>query len=236
MERTQFVDVDNQGWWLLEPELEQALEERRQALGACWQWTGDSRWYTDPQKLEEVFRFIEYGRPDLLRGLDDAQDVYRRQQWLDDLMAAKNPTGQEESPEPASAGPAAGAEEQVAAQPADGTGDSGQPAASAEATEQPETKKSSLFARKAAAVADEKAEEPAPSGAAAAAPAESTPARDDGQLHVISEQVQNVMADLSTDELAEIAKNLGLTVQQVRDIVGDPAFASAVAAEQAEVG
>ena len=91
MERAQFVDVDNQGWWLLQPELEPTLEEKRKALGASWQWTGDLRWYTDRQKMEEVFQFIEATRPDLLRELDEVQDVARREQWLDNLIGTKSP-------------------------------------------------------------------------------------------------------------------------------------------------
>ena len=58
MEKDQFVAVENQGWWLLEPDLDAALEERRRTLGECWDWT-DLRWYAERLKLEEVYQFLE---------------------------------------------------------------------------------------------------------------------------------------------------------------------------------
>ena len=67
MEKDQFVAVENQGWWLLEPDLDAALEERRRTLGECWDWT-DLRWYAERLKLEEVYQFLELNRADLLRG------------------------------------------------------------------------------------------------------------------------------------------------------------------------
>lgn len=113
MERDQFVDVDARGWWLVELQVDPALEPKRTALGECWGWT-DLQWFADRQKMEEMFRFLEANGPDLLRQLDEANDVNRRSKWLDDLIEAKRPAAphtavQETSPatvKPAGATPA----------------------------------------------------------------------------------------------------------------------------------
>ena len=54
MRREQFLDLESEPWWLLERELDPALEERRRSLGQCWGWT-DLQWYADPRKLEELY-------------------------------------------------------------------------------------------------------------------------------------------------------------------------------------
>ena len=129
MEKDQFVAVENQGWWLLEPDLDAALEERRRTLGECWDWT-DLRWYAERLKLEEVYQFLELNRADLLRELDDASDLYRRQKWLDDVIKAKRPAKPTTAEE---AAPAA------------------QKAADARPAQAPAAKKASAFGRRPAA-------------------------------------------------------------------------------------
>jgi hypothetical protein len=210
MDRTQFVDVSGHGWWLLEPDLDSGVEEKRVALGAAWGGSGDTGWYTDAQKLDEIFQFLEANRSDLLSELDADQDSYARQKWVDDLIGAK------EAATPAAAQVASGTEEQVAAPAGGSGGESAQPEASTAVPEQP--KKPGLFARKPAPVSEPEVEKPA--------------AVDEAQLEVINEQVQHVMEEMSDDQLAALAKDTGLSVDQVKEIVSDPSFASAVAAAQ----
>ena len=232
MERARFVGVDDQSWWLLQPELEPTLEEKRKALGASWQWTGDLRWYTDRQKMEEVFQFIEATRPDLLRELDEVQDVARREQWLDNLIGTKSPpveAATQEAPpvaqKPATAVTApAGTPRKASAfgrRESDQDRESGAPGEApaspgASATAPPtEARRASPFAKKAAPVTEPAAPEPAASTGAA-------PAADEEHLQQISEQVQTVMADLSPNELSAIAGDLGLTAEQVETMVQNP--------------
>ncbi len=245
MEKAQFVDVDNQTWWLLQHELEPVLEEKRKALGASWQWT-DLRWYTDRQKMEEVFQFIEATRPDLLRELDELQDVPRREQWLDNLINAKSPpvpaAAQEAStaaqtPAAPVAAPAAsprkasafGRRESDQGKGAASPGDAPAGSGGSVTAQTAEPRKAPLFAKKAAPVAEPAAQGPAASTGAA-------PAADEEQLQQISEQVQSVMSELSPDELSAIAGDLGLTAEEVESMVQDPSFASMVAEEQAHLG
>ena len=100
MQREQFLDVESEPWWLLERELDPALEERRRSLGQCWGWT-DLQWYGDARKLEELYLFLEQTGPVLLRDLDDAVDVDRRKRWLDELIEKKQPAGGDETQEAA---------------------------------------------------------------------------------------------------------------------------------------
>src|SRR5262249_29502413 len=177
--------------------------------------------------------------------LDEVQDVYRREQWLDNLINAKSQPvqagGQEASPvanKPATpiAPPATprkasafgsreSDQEQGAAAPGHAPASPGV-AAPAQAAA---PRKASPFAKKAAPAAEAVAQAPA----ASAGPA---PAADEGQLQHISEQVQSVMSELSPDELSTIAVDLGLTAEQVEGIVQNPAFASMVAEAQANLG
>ena len=106
MQREQFLDLESEPWWLLERELDPALEERRRSLGQCWGWT-DVRWYADPRKLEELYLFLEQTVPDLLRDLDDAVDVDRRKKWLDELIEKKQPAVGAETQEAAAPEPPA---------------------------------------------------------------------------------------------------------------------------------
>jgi hypothetical protein len=204
MDRTQFVDVANQGWWMLEPNLESAVEVKRQELGSSFDWPGDALWYTDPQKLEEILRFMDASGSNLLTTLDGVQDDYARQQWVDDLIAEKKAADTAAQAQSAGTGRE---EEQIEAP-------------EAEATPEPQApKKAGLFAKKPAAVSEPAAEEQAAPIAGAS-------------FDQINEQVQNVMSAMSDDQLAALADKTGLSVDQVRKIVADPSFASAVAAAQ----
>ena len=100
MQRERFLDLESEGWWLLERELDPALEERRRSLGQCWGWT-DLQWYGDARKLEELYLFLEQTVPVLLRDLDDAVDVDRRKKWLDELIEKKQSAGGHETEEAA---------------------------------------------------------------------------------------------------------------------------------------
>jgi len=246
MEKDQFIDVDKKSWWLLETEIDPALEQKRKTLGECWNFT-DLQWYTERLKMEEVYQFLELNRSELLRELDEAIDLYRREIWLDNVIHAKRPPKQQVAPQEPAAGKAADVQpkppaavpppapakkpsafgraktaEEPAAQAASGT-----PAAAggpAGAAQQAEPRKPSAFGRKAAAP-------PAPPPPAAASAA----AQEGGQVQAVSEQIQSVMSDLSADELSSIARDLGLTAQEVEAMVNDPEFASMVAEEQAQL-
>jgi hypothetical protein len=264
MDRTQFADVDSQGWWLLQAELEPALDEKRKALGECWKWS-DLRWYTDRLKLDEVFQFLEASRPDLLRELDEPQDLYRREAWLDGLILAKRPPEKaaEVPPAPPVAKKAAGAN--VAPPPvakkasafgrrqADGEAQA-EPAGASPPAAAPappaEPRKPSPFGKNAApreqptapasAPAAEGAPPPAPPPPAAEGapppPAPPPPAAEAEQLQQISGEIQDVMSELSADEIAAIAGDLGLTAEEVEAMVREPDFASMVVEEQAHLG
>jgi hypothetical protein len=244
MEKDQFIDTEKKSWWLLETEIDPALEQKRKTLGECWDWT-DLLWYTERLKMEEVYQFLEVNKSELLRELDEANDLYRRDIWLDSVIHAKRPPKQHVAPQEPTAGKAA----DVQAKPAVGA----PPTAPA--------KKPSAFGR--AKPTEESAAEPAAGGPAAAgvaaggqavepkkpspfgrkpaaAEAPARPAAREGvgagePLPPVSEQIQSVMSDLSADELSSIARDLGLTAAEVEAMVKDPDFAGMVAEEQAQL-
>ena len=102
LQREQFLDLETEPWWLLERELDPALEERRRSLGQCWGWT-DLQWYAEVRNLEQLYLFLEQTLPDLLRDLDEAADVDRRKKWLDELIEKKQPAAGHETQEAAAA-------------------------------------------------------------------------------------------------------------------------------------
>jgi hypothetical protein len=231
MEKDQFVIVENQGWWLLEPDLDAVLDERRRTLGECWGWT-DLRWYAERLKLEEVYQFLELNRADLLRELDDATEVYKRQKWLDDVITAKRPaqpTHAEEAapaankaaearPAPAPAAKKASAFGRRA--PAEGTPADSAPAANpatpaaagaAAAAEGAQPRKPSPFAKKAAP----RTEPAAP--VAAAGGAESV------------EQIRESLSQLAADP------NVPVNAQEVEELLKDPNFATNLAQAEAAI-
>jgi hypothetical protein len=230
MEKDQFVAVETQDWWLLQPDLEPALEDRRRALGECWNWT-ELRWYAERVKLEEVFQFLELNRADLLRELDEVNDdLYRRQKWVDDVIKAKKPP---EPTTPESAAPAAKkAAETEPAQPsapkkasafgrrgtAEGAPADSSPAPAAQpagatpggAAAETEPRKPSPFAKKAAAASG-------PAAQAAAGAAES------------AEQIRASLAQLAADP------NVPVSAEQVEELLKDPNFASNLAQAEAAI-
>ena len=64
-----------------------------------------------------------------------------------------------------------------------------------------------------------------------AGPGHATPT--DEQLGEVEEQIQTVISELSADELAAIASDLGLSPDEVEAMVKEPDFAALVADEQA---
>jgi hypothetical protein len=229
MEKDQFVAVETQGWWLLQPDLEPALEDRRRALGECWNWT-ELRWYAERLNLEEVFQFLELNRADLLRELDEVNDdLYRRQKWVDDVIKAKKPP---ERTTPESAAPAA--KKAAEAKPA-------QPSA---------PKKASAFGRRSTAeeapADSSSAPAPQPAGATpgpAAAGAEprkpspfakkaaaSGPAAQAGAGAAESaDQIRASLAQLAADP------NVPVSAEQVEELLKDPNFASNLAQAEAAI-
>jgi hypothetical protein len=231
MEKDQFVAVDTQGWWLLQPDLEPSLEERRRALGECWNWT-EPRWYAEHLKLEEVFQFLEVNRADLLRELDEVNDdLYRQQKWLDDLIKAKKPPAANapaeaapvakqvaaanpappSAPKKASAFGRRGAAEGASAESA--SAPTAQPAGAAQgsaAAGAGQPRKPSPFARKAAA-----ANEPAAQAAAGAAES--------------AEQIRASLTELAADP------NVPVSAEEVEQLLKDPNFASNLAQAEAAI-
>ncbi len=61
-------------------------------------------------------------------------------------------------------------------------------------------------------------------------------AASDEHLGEVDQQVQAIMAELSADDLAAIATDLGLSPEEVEAMVQEPDFAALVAEEQAHSG
>ncbi len=84
VEKEQFVDVESGNFWLLERGLEGQLLDARNELGKALGW-GGTEWWTEPQKLEEMYQHLERERPELLRELDDVNDLDKQKRWVSDV-------------------------------------------------------------------------------------------------------------------------------------------------------
>src|SRR5438309_649255 len=104
MERDRFVGAVGESWWLVERDVDYRVAEGRNTLGDGFGWT-HPEWYTDQQKLDEIYRLMENAHRVLLDDLDQPMDADRQTRWLTDLHAALRPV----PAQPAPAGSAAAA-------------------------------------------------------------------------------------------------------------------------------
>jgi hypothetical protein len=169
VEKEHFVDVEAGNFWLLERELDGQLLDARDELGKALGWSG-TEWWTERQKLEEMYQHLERERPELLRELDDVNDLDKQKRWVRDVTdtvpsADASAAASTVTDAAASVAPAAPAESEAAAPPAP----------------PPAAKKASPFAKKAAEPAQPTTQaddgvDVAPAASGAAAPTAPPPA------------------------------------------------------------
>jgi hypothetical protein len=106
VEKEQFVDVESGNFWLLERELEGQLLDARNELGKALGW-GGTEWWTERQKLEEIYQHLERERPELLRELDDVNDLDKQKRWVSDVTDTVPSAGADAAVSVAPAAPAA---------------------------------------------------------------------------------------------------------------------------------
>jgi hypothetical protein len=234
MEREQFVAVETPTWWLLERDVDYRIEELRTNLGASFGWTYPT-WYTERAKLDEVYDFIVAQGSELFYQLEQAADEERRQRWLGSLVALKEPaTAPPSAPAPIQSAPtgatpangapprrsAFGSKPQTVS--AAGAADAGSGAGALPSTSAPPARKSIFKAKS-------QLRSPTPEDTARAIPG-------DEQVGEVDAQIQTVMSELSTEELSVMARDLGLSMEEVEAIVRQPDFARLVAEQQAHLG
>ena len=233
MEKEQFVAVDTPTWWLLERDLDHRMEDLRRELGATFGWT-EPTWYTERARLEELYEFIAGRGTQLFYELDQAIDDHGRQRWLGAVMDSKKPL--ESGPAPmASASPAgngAAPTSEVAPRKS-AFGPKSQPE---QASEAPAATGAAPPARKSIFKAKSQPEPAAPEKADGGQAGPGEAVRGDQPLDQVDQQIQTVMAELSTDELDSIASELGLSPEEVEALVREPDFAALVAEEQTHAG
>jgi hypothetical protein len=233
LQREQFLDLETEPWWLLERELDPALEERRRSLGQCWGWT-DLQWYAEVRNLEQLYLFLEQTLPDLLRDLDEAADVDRRKKWLDELIEKKQPAAGHETQEAAApkepappaaakvgaagAAPARKVSAFARAKPAEqAEPEAGETEISPAATGTVEPAKKSIFKNKAA------------SAAGPVAQSEPTPGVEPVSVLPTLEEFKETLSGLAGDPQIPISE------AEVEKALEDPNFLGKVAAAEAEL-
>jgi hypothetical protein len=204
MDKTVFANTEaDPRWWLLQEEIDYSLVEPRKALSAALGYDREAQWYLEKWKLEGLYDALEAQARPLLTELDEATDEYKRKEWLDKAVAAVSPAavGGTEDRAPAgspSSPPSAAASPQA-------------PAAAARAA------KPSPFAKKQA----EAASPEAPPAAAAPAAKPSLFAKKEAQAEAarIDATVKTVMAELHPENLASLATEMGITTEQLQELV-----------------
>ena len=243
MTKEEFV-ADPGSWWLLEEYPVHSVDARRKALGASFGWT-DLTWYTQERNLTEVYELVK--ETQLFRELDQATDEEKRTRWLASVIKLKTPV-ESEQPMAAASPPtaAAGAAARTAATPTqparrsafgprtesatDAGASGGGTAALATAPTSAQPGRRSAFAPRAETP-------PEPSVAAAgSAPASADSELTEEQVEEVQEEIQTVMSELSVDNLSEIAEELGISPDEVSEMMRDPEFARMVAEERARMG
>jgi hypothetical protein len=236
MEREQFVAVDAPTWWLLERDLDYRMEELRRELGASFGWA-EPTWYTERAKLDQLYDFLVGQGGQLCYQLDQAIDDHGRQRWLGAVMDSKRPPESASTslesppPTPNGAAPSNGASPKKSAFRSNsqaGPTATGEPVAAATASTSVAPGRKSIFKSKS---------QPAPPAAGDAdseGPGPDQAAPTDEHLDRMDQQIQTVMSELSADELATIASDLGLTPEEVEAMIQEPDFAALVAEEQVQ--
>jgi hypothetical protein len=92
MTREEFLGAEQEPWWLLQRDLTSDIEVLRVRLGQTQGWV-DPLWYTEHDKLEELYRLLDEGGPILLSELDQAIDDDRRRRWVESVIEHLRPSG-----------------------------------------------------------------------------------------------------------------------------------------------
>jgi hypothetical protein len=230
MERDEFVVAVS---WLSEADVDYWSPNPRSDVGAAFGWTEADRWYTERARLDEVYDFIQAHGNDLFYRLTEAIEVDQRQRWLVSVAELKSPVltpvAQQANSAASPATPATPASETPARKSAFGSRSSAESASqeSAVASAAPAGPAATSPARKSIFKAKSQPESQPATGTATTA--SSRPAPPEEQVGAVDQQIQTVMSELSADELSAIAKDLGLSPDEVEAIVGESDFAEMVA-------
>jgi hypothetical protein len=213
LEKLVFAATDGDDlWWLIADIQADSLRERREDLGVALEYGRNSEWYLDKTKVEALYDAIEVKNRELLRELDDlAVEDSQRQAWVDKVLDVLKA----EVAPPASGGPQAGAP-------------------SAPKAAAPVTAKKPLFGshREGADAAP-----PASPGEATPTPAPPSAPSSRPPAEVAQAVVDEVMATLVPQNYADLAQELGVTENEIQDLVGQlPSdFEQQVAARASEI-
>jgi chemotaxis protein histidine kinase CheA len=227
MDKAAFSDVEaDPKWWLLQPDVAFELTELRKDVSENIGWGREDQWYLEKWKVEELFDLIEQRSYLLLQELDDAGDDYKRQEWMTKVVELTKPVADEPAVK-SGEGPAASAEAPATAAgsaPAAATAGETEiaPAAAAAAP------KPSIFKKKAQPAPDAPAAEPAATAEAPAATAD---------VEALEAAVKDVMAHIAPDNLPALASELGISEQELAELVRDlpENFETLIAAEVAKL-
>ena len=116
MDKDQFLGASGETWWLLAPDADYRIAECRDQLGAVLGWTY-KEWYSEQNKLEELFQKLQNDASALLAELDYRTDVDQYVGWVSEVIGKLRPP---EPPAGPDAGTAESAPEPVAAKKSGG--------------------------------------------------------------------------------------------------------------------
>jgi hypothetical protein len=224
MERTEFTGVDGQSWWLYEVQTEIRIEEARRELGATLGWY-ESDWFTDPNRRQSLFDFLQTNGAQLLIDLDTLADSDARLQWVLQVkkLAAPPPRAAEDGQPPGAANSRQAVQPDPPATPV--AAPARKSAFKAKAGSDEESGQPEQNAAPAAAARKSIFKARAAPDAAAAAP----------RTPQLEEATKTVLSDLSGGGLADLAQELGVEPGDLEGIVNNPDFERQVREEVARM-
>jgi hypothetical protein len=230
MERDQFVAVETESWWLLERDVDYRIEDLRRDLGASFGWT-DPGWYLQRERLEEVYTFILNQPREVLDQLDQATDDGRRQLWLHTVIQLNPPAVPSTAPSLPSPPRAATATPAGPRRPTFGSRAQAAPTGADARTETPTPATPSAPPPRRPAFGSRAQAAPTGADARTETSADADAPAVEGKA-TVDEQIQRAMSALPAEELSAMARELGLSPQEVEAMMQEPDFADLVAAEQ----
>jgi hypothetical protein len=228
--KEEFLDVDREDWWLVDPAADRDLQLLRDQLGAALGYGAEQDWYTKPDRLVPLWNMIE-ARTDLATQLERATDAELQKSWVETMTQSK------EAENKIAKGPDPG---EAAAQPTAAVAGAVAPAAAA-APAAPAVKKASPFKKKDDAPSTTTPDEAASAPAAARSPFAPKPAADaeaaaptaapDGPAEVEHVDVEELKSSVSLLETAGI----DLSAEDIDKLAAAPAFDERLAEATAEL-
>jgi hypothetical protein len=235
VQKEEFI-AEPEAWWLVQRDLDDQVETCRRDLGTSFGWT-DPLWYRERTKVADLYTFIEQqaNQYQLLEDLDRATESTQRQQWLIAMLALKTSAVSERNPPvlptfaETSSGPEPRRKSAFGARSSSEAAASGQTAVLGQsATSHSEPSRKLAFGPK---VTEERRTEDNP-----VSKDDSDPALiDDLVKQQIEQAVTTVISDLSANDIARIADDLGISSEELEAVVHETDFVSLVTEEAAKL-